>query len=617
VPILSNYLHDIARIIDEAVPIAPAPTPHPPDAGAPPDWPGVDQGGSIPIDPPLDWQSIDRELLAICAEQPQNDTGNGQRLLKHFGNRILHVRELSDGKLAGWHMWTGTHWKREGGPEAAILYAQRTATRIALEADHIAPLPHESSAIEAASDAQITLDRLKAANKKKTDVTKKEIARLERIIDFGAEARDEVQKRRNRRRNFAISSGNGARLREMLNQAAPHRTMTQDKFNGDPLAFNVANGTLRFDRHEVLDLESEPGAERYTSFFYARLDRHSPDDLNSLIAPIEYDPRAQCPKFLASLERFQPSASVRHFLQKYYGYALTGLNGEQCLVFNGGGGSNWKSTFTEIICRVMGDYAGMLKFESIAGEGSSTGAQASPDIARLPGTRLVRASEPDRGVPLKEGLIKSVTGGEPILTRHIYGSFFQFYPVFKLSLSGNHKPEISGVDHGIWRRIRYVIWPVKIEDSEKREMNEVLAELWEERAGILNWLVDGTLLYLTEGLRAPQEVIEATNDYREEMDPIGGFVSKCVTVIKPEINTKTPPFVGAQAMFEAFEAWCLNNGVRPWKQKAFGSALSQKGFIKDRTSTQRGYIWVELHDVPTRPSRRDDAPHLADDEIPV
>ena len=342
--------NDIARIIDQAAPFsaaaesddaaAPPETPDPVGEGVP--WHGEDGVGEdfVPIELPRDWREIDPDVLTQCAREPQNDTGNGQRLIKHFGERLLNVRETSDGKLAGWHVWTGAHWKREGGGEAAIGYAQRVAARIALEADYLAATPHEARAIEAAVDATVALDKIKAKNKKKSDAEKKEMARLERVIEIGAEAQAELAKRQNKRRQFAVSSGNGSRLREMLNQAVPHRTVGQDQLDADPLAFNVANGTLRFECYDALDLESDPAAPRYTQFHYARLDPHAPADLCARVSPVEYDPAATCPNFLASFERFQPSEPVRRYLQKYYGYAMTGLNGEQCLVFNGGGGSN-------------------------------------------------------------------------------------------------------------------------------------------------------------------------------------------------------------------------------------------------------------------------------------
>jgi phage/plasmid-associated DNA primase len=97
-----------------------------------------------------------------------------------------------------------------------------------------------------------------------------------------------------------------------------------------------------------------------------------------------------------------------------------------------------------------------------------------------------------------------------MLVRSLNKEFFEFRPTFKLVLSGNHKPEIGGVDHGIWRRVKFVPWPVTIADHERRPMDEVMAEIWPERSGILNWLIAGALDYLNGGLRTPPEVIEAT-----------------------------------------------------------------------------------------------------------
>lgn len=202
--------------------------------------------------------------------------------------------------------------------------------------------------------------------------------------------------------------------------------------------------------------------------------------------------------------------------------------------------------------------------------------------------------------------------GEPMLTRHNFGAFFEFRPDFKMVLSGNHKPEIGGVDHGIWRRMRFVLWPVKIDDDKKRQMDEVLAELWAERSGILNWLIEGALDYLNGGLRTPQEVIDATAAYREEMDPVGSFLADCV------LNDETGE-VPARAMYDAFDSWAYANGVRAWKEKGFATAMSQKGFAKERRNGGRVYLNVRLHDVPQarRPRQVEPPPPHDDQEVPL
>lgn len=607
----TNPLEEIARLADgDAAPSA-AP-PQPPVEWAP-EWEGADDEPAAPIFDEAERRSIDLEAVKANAAEPQNDTGNGQRLIRHFGPLLINVREIATDREMGWHVYDGKRWQREGGNEFALLCAQRTAPRIQLEANYIEASPLEKRAIDEAEEAHIERERLEAKPRDQwTDADKKRMQALERTIATGDEALDAVKKRQLGRRKFAVSSGNGARLREMMKQAAPHKTVAIADLDKDPLAFNCANGTLRFECYDVPDLECpDPAATRTQPLWVARLDPHDPADMISKLSPVDFKPEAKAPKFLASLERFQPSAEKRRWLQKYHGYALTGKNGEQCVLFNYGGGANWKSTFTEAVARVMGEYAAFIKFESLADVGTVTGAQANPDFARLVSARFVRTSEVERGVPVKQGLIKQLTSGEVWSTRHNFGNFFDFYPIFKLAMPGNTKPEIQAADHGMKRRIRFVIWPVQITEEERRPIEEVLAELWEEREGILAWLVEGALAYLNEGLKPPPEIVEETAEYQEEMDPIGGFDRDCVTHLEEQPGVEDPPFVAAAEMYDAYVAWCDYNGVRAWQKKAFGGALTQKGFRRSRKPGQRRYIWVRLHDVPHRRGH-ESAPHPAD-----
>jgi putative DNA primase/helicase len=220
-------------------------------------------------------------------------------------------------------------------------------------------------------------------------------------------------------------------------------------------------------------------------------------------------------------------------------------------------------------------------------------------------------------VQFKEALIKSLTGGEPMLVRSLNKEFFEFLPTFKLVLSGNHKPEIGGVDHGIWRRVKFVPWPVTIADNERRPMDEVMSEIWPERSGILNWLIAGALDYLNAGLRTPPEVVAATAEYRDEMDPVGTFVGACVESVPSKPDGSPASAVSARAMYDAFASWAVANAVRPWKEKSFATAMSQKGFVKERIAAGVRYLHVALKNVPEAPRRRadDPPPHPGDDDI--
>lgn len=610
---------DNARLIADMIDggdfnLPPAPFPEAPYEGGAPDYgPGDDDAEMMPHD--LDHEemrTIDPAKIEACSHEPQNDTGNGQRLLQYFGRELLHVREV------GWHHWTGRAWELSGGAERATLCAQKTAERIALEADYLTATPHEKAAMDAAEDAAAELARLDPEKKDKwTDEQKRRARMLEWMIDQGSFAREQLQKRQVGRRRFAVSSGNASRIAGMLTQALPHRSIDPTALDADPLAFNVENGTLYFIRE--LDLECpDPDVKRYAARVEIR--PHNPDDLIAKCAPVAFDENAQCPRFMAFLDKFQPVRPVRDFLQIYHGYSLLGLAGEQCLAFNVGGGGNGKSTFLDTVCRIMGPYAQTLQFASLAEMGfGRRGDQATPDVARLPGARLVRASEPKPTDRFDESMIKTMTGGEPMLVRHLQKGFFEFRPVFKLALSGNHKPQISGVDHGIWRRMRIVPWAVQIAENERRPIEEVLAELWDERAGILNWLIEGALRYLREGLQIPSEVADATADYREEMDPVGGFIRDCVEIVPPPPEGGQPHTITARDMYNCFDGWCDENSVRAWKEQAFGRALIQKGFQRARSASVRQYINVRFKKVMTRKpaSSSNEPPPHSDDEVPM
>ena len=451
---------------------------------------------------------LDRELAGL----PPNDTGNGQRLLRRFGSEIRFVREV------GPHIWTGTHWDGVGGGEHALRLAQKTAAAIRDEARTL---------------------------KKRDD---------EDAGDF--------VKRRNRHHQWGITSGNDGRIKAMIAQALPHAIFGPEDFDKDPLALNVENGTLQFA------VERDGGSRVGAVNFHP----HERDDLMARIAKTPYDPAAESPLWRAFLARVQPDSDIALFLQVWTGYCLTGLTTEQKLVFFYGQGRNGKSTFVDLIGDLLTGYASSLRFESLAGDGNRRGDQATPDLARLPGVRFLRAAEPEQGMRFKEAEIKAITGGEPMLVRHLNAKFFEMRPVFKLILSGNHKPDIRGLDEGIWRRILLVPWNVVIPQNE---VDPALKEkLWQERAGILNWALDGLRIYLERGLEIPDAVKAATDEYRSDSDPVGDFLAKCT---EPD----EAGFIEAGKLHKAYVYWAEQNGMKPWSGTAFGRALGHKGLAKE------------------------------------
>lgn len=157
--------------------------------------------------------------------------------------------------------------------------------------------------------------------------------------------------------------------------------------------------------------------------------------------------------------------------------------------------------------------------------------------------------------------------------------FWEFDPTHTLFLATDHRPEIRGTDHAIWRRIKLVPFTVTI--PEAKQDTALLEKLKEELPGILAWAVRGHAAWLESGLGEPKEVAEATAGYRAEMDVIEAFIEeRCV--LGPNVRAKATP------LYQAYKAWCEDAGERPEKQTSFGLRLGERGFERKKI---RGVIW--------------------------
>lgn len=152
------------------------------------------------------------------------------------------------------------------------------------------------------------------------------------------------------------------------------------------------------------------------------------------------------------------------FLRRAVGYSLTGRTDEQVLLLLYGTGANGKSTFLETVGPLLADYGSVADFTTFLKKDNDG---ARNDLARLVGVRFVSAVEAESGRRLAEAMVKQLTGGDTITARFLFKEFFDFKPQFKIWLAANHKPTISGTDHGIWRRMRLVPFTVTIPDDEQ------------------------------------------------------------------------------------------------------------------------------------------------------
>lgn len=245
---------------------------------------------------------------------------------------------------------------------------------------------------------------------------------------------------------------------------------------------------------------------------------------------VEYNPKAKCPLFEKTvLDAFFGAQEMVEFFRRLMGYAILGNPKENLIVIPFGDGSNGKSTVLTTIFKALGDYAKMTPSETFLGEGKSSAGGAREDLLRLRGARFVYVGEPDENKELKEGLVKSMTGGESIIARGLYSRVsVEFIPTWTVVMPTNHKPIIKGGDHGIWRRLMMVPFTRNYDkDASVKKDPSRTEKLKNELQGVLAWLVQGALEYQQIGLNEPKQTKDAKDAYKDEMDLLGDWIREC------------------------------------------------------------------------------------------
>ena len=587
------------------------------------DGPGSNGGGAAPHTP-TDPESgsprgpAERGVMPIPemdgAKFPLNDTGNGQRFALYCGDDAMYVPRV------GWHIWDGKRWKLDPDGIEVRRHAQTIHEWVERE------IPY----LQLNSAEQRRVDRLETVrqNLRDFDTAYAELSDEDRakkrqdLLTEKDKLNSELWGRgstRQRHKTFARSSGNSNAIKNLLSEAVTSLHRDVEDLDADPLTINTETGVLRFLRKENPNygVEGRTGSKlkcfaevdmQDHARFVSIEGRNRPQYITKMM-PVEYDPEAKCPKFDAFLERVQPDPDMRACLQRWFGLSMTG-EPIQKFLYMYGMGANGKSLLAGLMRRMLGDYATMVRIESLTGKNRKSGSDATPDLMRLIGARAAITNEPEEGERLQEQKVKEMTGGDEMLVRNLHSDFVAFTPYFKLTFTGNHKLEIRGTDDGIWRRPLLFPFDVQIPEHERDEkLGDKLFD--EERSGILNWMIAGLLDYLEGGLQEPDQVLEATEEYRKDSDPIGDFLASAC-----EMDGGTD-FLAARDLVDACYLYLLENTAHAWQPGNLQRKLKErngkymhptsgKSYTRHKRNGVWGYSGIRLTDDMRR--RLNDAP---------
>jgi DNA primase len=413
-----------------------------------------------------------------CAGFERTDMGNAERWHARYGADYLYTT------AKGWLGWDGRRYRvlnqeKDSTPAEVMASVFRTVRAIQDEASFVRNTGF-SPAVEFTPEA---LERMKEGDPRRPDG-------MNCFISGGRK----VETLADKLAAWGRTSEAAGKLGCIANLAKRWVTVELSDFDTDPMLLNCLNGTLRFIRPD------DDGPARVELHPHDRADR-----LTKLTA-CDYDREAPAPLFQKMIRWAQPDVARRRYLRQWMGYNLTGDMGEQIFqIWYGPLAANGKSTFGNQCREAVGDYGDTINVETFLDEGQKKrGDQATPDLVRLPGVRLLTAGEPPKGAKINEALINGVTGGDPMNVRDNFRSFFRMTPIFKFTLWCNDLPMIPQGTAGIWRRVKVIPWEQHLTEAERDR--DLPVKLRVEYAGTLAWMVRGLLDWLDNGFVEPDSV---------------------------------------------------------------------------------------------------------------
>ena len=260
-----------------------------------------------------------------------------------------------------------------------------------------------------------------------------------------------------------------------------------------------------------------------------------------------------------------PCPDLRNYMWEHLASVLIGTNDNQTFNIYTGSGRNGKSCLVDLMKKCLGEYKGTVPITLITQKRNNIGSTSS-EIVQLIGTRYAVMQEPSKGDKINEGIMKEITGGDPIQGRALFKDTITFTPQFKLVVCTNTLFDIKSNDDGTWRRIRVCDFKSKFlenpyenkqfPESEFPHQFKLNKKLAEEKFDIwapifISMLVN--ISFKNKGIVNDCEVVlSSSNQYREGQDYISEFCKERIIYDEGESIKKTE-------LWTEFKDWYVLN----------------------------------------------------------
>ncbi len=470
----------------------------------------------------------------IFKSYPYNDTGNANRFYDYFGE--LFKFNVTDNQFM---FWTGKTW----------IVDYKDVVR-----------KYANKFLEILKDEERKIEEKIEKLEKDDDANDKEIADLKALLNA-------CKKNTTRVSNKA---GKDAMLSEF--KSLYDVPVQSSEFDKNDYLLNTDSGVVDLKTGEVFPFNKSLMLSKNTN------------------VKVSYETPEVWLKFLYSVfdnGNEQETNEMIDSLQTCLGYSISGSTKEEVMFLLYGGGSNGKTTLTEAICQIIGDYSDTVKSDTLMQQ-KVVNNTVSYTLAKLRKVRFVQTGETDDGGKLAEGQVKIMTGSDTIAARFAYGREFSYKPNFKIWMSTNNKPIIVGQDDGIWRRM--FLFPFLNSFTGDKKDKNLPEKLMQEYPKILGWIIQGHIKYYKSGkLIETKKQLEAKKEYKNKMDVIANFIEKeCLVSDGYQTDCKL--------LYSHYKEWANVNMEFPHKESRFSENMKLKGFkVIVLSNGKRAYKGIKIN----------------------
>ena len=275
----------------------------------------------------------------------------------------------------------------------------------------------------------------------------------------------------------------------------------------------------------------------------------SPQDYLSKSTGIDYVKidetlhRESMDDIITFMEKLFPVNELNKYMWDHLASCLIGINKNQTFNIYRGSGSNGKSILTDLMTHTLGEYKGTVPITLVTEKRNAIGGTSS-EVIQLKGIRYAVMQEPSKDAVINEGIMKELTGGDPIQARALFCASEIFEPQFKLVVCTNSLFKVNSQDDGTWRRIRICDFMSKFIDSDEShtdttqyifEKDKTLKERLPKLAPVFLAMLT-EITFQNEGNVTDCSVVKiASNKYRDSEDLLTKYVKE--HLVKTGIQT--------------------------------------------------------------------------------